>query len=82
MRELGRVADVAAAAYLTGGATAVLLGWRTTTIDIDISFEPESDPTLRALPRLKDELRLNVELVSPADFGPNRGGQRLRKDDK
>jgi hypothetical protein len=70
MRVLGGEADEDAAAYLTGGATAVLLGWRTTTIDVDVSFVPESDRLLRAIPRLKEELRVNVELVSPADFIP------------
>lgn len=67
---LGHEADKDGAAYLTGGATAVLLGWRATTIDVDILLVPENDRLLRAIPRLKDELRLNVELASPADFIP------------
>jgi hypothetical protein len=33
-------------------------------------FVPESDRVLRALPRIKDTLRVNIELVSPADFIP------------
>ncbi len=70
MRALGTAADVDGAAYLAGGATAVLLGWRATTIDVDVSFVPESDRLLRALSRIKDELSINVELVSPADFIP------------
>lgn len=78
MRALGAEADTDTTAYLTGGATAVLLGWRDTTIDVDIAFEPESDPLLRALPRLKDELRLNVELVSPVDFIPVPAGWQER----
>ena len=35
MRELGRAVDVDGRVYLTGGATAVLYGWRDTTIDVD-----------------------------------------------
>lgn len=70
LRALGAEADEEGAAYLTGGATAVLLGWRATTIDIDVTFVPEHDRVLRAIPRLKDELRINVELVSPGDFIP------------
>jgi hypothetical protein len=70
MRALGREADVEGAAYLTGGATAVLLGWRESTIDVDLLLVPESDRLLRALPRIKDALSVNVELVSPADFIP------------
>ncbi len=70
MRSLGAEADVAARVYLTGGATAVLLGWRATTIDIDIRIFPESDRLLRAIPALKESLQINVELASPADFIP------------
>ena len=71
MRSLGAAARTDALVYLTGGATAVLLGWRETTIDVDIAaVVPESDELLRALPRLKDELQINVELASPADFIP------------
>lgn len=70
MRALGRAADADGACYLTGGATAVLHGWRATTIDVDLRLVPESETVLRAIPRLKDELRINVELASPADFIP------------
>ena len=75
---LGAEAQEEGRAYLTGGATAVLLGWRPTTIDVDIVFEPESDPLLRAVARLKDDLRVNVELVSPAGFIPLPAGWRDR----
>lgn len=71
MRSLGAAVRADALVYLTGGATAVLLGWRETTIDVDIAaVVPENDELLRALPRLKDELQVNVELASPADFIP------------
>jgi hypothetical protein len=70
MRALGSVAQEEGVVYFTGGATAVLVGWRGTTVDVDIKLEPESDALLRALTRLKDELRLNVELASPLEFIP------------
>ncbi|MGH3064736.1 MAG: DUF6036 family nucleotidyltransferase [Gaiellaceae bacterium] len=70
MRALGRSADAPGSCYLTGGATAVLLGWRSSTIDVDILLIPESEALLRAIQRLKDELQINVELASPADFIP------------
>jgi hypothetical protein len=70
MRAVGSEAAETGSAYLTGGATAVLVGWRRTTIDVDVVFQPEQEAVLRAIPRLKDELRINVELVSPADFLP------------
>jgi hypothetical protein len=56
----------------------VLLGWRETTIDVDIRLEPEQDAILRELPRLKNDLRLNVELASPADFIPLPAGWEER----
>jgi hypothetical protein len=70
MRALGSAAREDGAAYLTGGATAVLHGWRATTVDVDVLLVPETDALLRAISSLKNELRVNVELVSPADFVP------------
>ncbi|MDQ7843038.1 MAG: DUF6036 family nucleotidyltransferase [Armatimonadota bacterium] len=70
MRALAAEADREGRVYFTGGATAVLLGWRHSTIDVDLRFEPEMDRLLRVLPRLKDELQINIELASPADFIP------------
>ncbi len=78
LRVLGGEADQPAAVYLTGGATAVLIGWRTSTIDVDVALDPESDRLLRALPRLKEVMELNVELASPADFIPELPGWRDR----
>src|SRR6476661_10317655 len=70
MRELGRAVDVDGRVYLTGGATAVLHGWRETTIDVDIKLIPDRDEILREIPRLKEKLNLNVELAAPSDFIP------------
>ena len=78
MSALGQVADRPVRAYLTGGATAVLEGWRDTTIDVDVTFEPETDAVLRALPELKERLEINVELVSPAHFIPALPGWESR----
>ena len=70
MRELGATATEKTAVFLTGGATAVLHGWRQSTLDIDLALEPDRDELLRAIPRIKNDLNVNVELVSPADFVP------------
>jgi hypothetical protein len=78
MRALGREARADAWLYFTGGATAVLMGWRASTIDVDILVEPESDPLLRALPSLKDTLEINIELACPSDFIPELPGWRDR----
>lgn len=78
MRALGAEANQATRLYFTGGATAVLLGWRATTIDVDIRIFPESDPLLRAIPHLKEELQMNIELACPADFIPQIPGWENR----
>lgn len=70
MRAAGGAAAREGVCYLTGGATAVLVGWRATTIDVDIALDPEQDELLRELPRIKSELSINVELASPGDFIP------------
>jgi hypothetical protein len=70
MKAVGRAGRKRARIYFVGGATAVLLGWRETTIDVDVKIVPESDEILRALPHLKEDLELNIELASPDDFIP------------
>jgi hypothetical protein len=70
MRALGRAAKVEGRIYLTGGATAVLQGWRASTIDVDVKLIPDQDELLREIPKLKEQLNLNVELAAPSDFIP------------
>jgi hypothetical protein len=64
--------------YLTGGATAVLHGWRAMTIDVDLKPDPEPLGLFEALATLKDELDINVELASPDQFIPAVPGWRER----
>ncbi|MBA3353133.1 MAG: hypothetical protein H0U23_12070 [Blastocatellia bacterium] len=78
MAALGKRVQSAGAVYLTGGATAVLHGWRTSTIDIDLKPNPEPAGFFEALATLKDELDVNVELASPDDFIPQLPGWRER----
>lgn len=70
MRALGQAARRDVRIYWVGGTTAVLLGWRATTIDVDLVMQPEDEALLRAIGPLKESLQLNVELASPADFIP------------
>lgn len=70
MTAFGRAARTDVRVYLAGGATAVLLGWRPTTIDVDFAVRPEDDALFRALPALKEALQLNLELATPGDFIP------------
>jgi hypothetical protein len=76
-RALGSAASHPTRLYLTGGASAVLEGWRASTVDVDLRFEPD-DELLRELPALKERLGINVELVSPPDFVPELPGWRER----
>lgn len=73
LRALGRVSRRPSTLYLTGGATAVLLGWRESTIDVDLKLVPDSDELLRAIRDLKEELEINIELASPDLFIPVAG---------
>lgn len=78
MSALGARVRSAGRIYLTGGATAVLYGWRASTIDVDIKLDPEPAGLFEALVILKDELDINVELASPDDFVPAIPGWRER----
>jgi len=78
MDALANATAAATRVYLVGGATAVLLGWRDATIDIDLKIVPENDELLRSLPRLKESLQLNLELAAPDDFIPELPGWQER----
>jgi hypothetical protein len=78
MRSLGSATRDKASVYLVGGASAVLLEWRESTIDVDLKIIPESDELLRSIPALKERLQLNIELASPDDFIPSLPGWRER----
>src|SRR3989454_12814114 len=70
MQELGAAARSPGKVYLTGGATALLLGFREQTIDIDLKMDPEPEGAFEAIAVLKNQLDVNVELASPDDFIP------------
>jgi hypothetical protein len=70
MRALGERVQSEGTIYLTGGATALLFGWRDTTIDIDIKADPEPRGLFEAIAMLKETLDVNVELASPDQFIP------------
>src|SRR3954467_11454536 len=78
IKALGAVAKTTGQVYLVGGASAVLLGWRAATIDVDLKIVPESDEILRSLPRLKEQLHVNIELAAPDDFIPELPGWQDR----
>lgn len=78
MTAIGRAAQTESRVYLVGGASAVLLEWRGSTVDIDLEIRPAADDILRAIPELKESLQINVELASPAHFIPELPGWEER----
>lgn len=60
--------------YLVGGSVLVDLGLREATLDVDYVARSEDPAALQqleqALPRLKEQLNVNVEPASPEDFMP------------
>lgn len=74
MRALAEATRRPLQVYLVGGATAVLEGWRHSTVDVDLKVGDDSDAVLRAIPAIKERLNLNIELASPADFIPVKAG--------
>lgn len=78
LEELGAASRGEGRVFLMGGASAVLLGWRPSTIDIDLKFSPEPAGVFERIPALKSELNLNIELASPDDFVPALPGWEAR----
>jgi hypothetical protein len=78
MRELGAQVRSEGNVFFTGGVSAVLLGWRDMTIDVDLKADPEPYEFFQSLPRLKEKLDINIELASPDQFVPQLPGWRDR----
>lgn len=70
LAEIGRRLRAPHTLYLVGGSSAVLVGWRASTRDVDVRPEPDSDELLHILHELKRDLDMNIELASPLDFLP------------
>ncbi len=70
LEALGRACRGPGVLFLTGGATALLEGWRDSTVDVDFKLDPEPEGVFAAIADIKEELDVNVELASPADFLP------------
>ena len=78
MEGIGRLAKGPGRIYMVGGTTAVLLGWRDATVDVDIKPDPDPRAVFEAIAVLKDELDMNVELAAPDQFVPPPPGWRER----
>lgn len=78
MRRLGEAAQGPGRIYLVGGASAVLVGWRNTTVDVDLKLAPEPAGVFQAIVQAKEALDMNVELAAPDDFIPPLPGWQRR----
>jgi hypothetical protein len=78
MQFLGRAARGPGCVYFTGGATAVMLGWRDATVDIDLKLDPEPPGVFESLREAKEDIGINIELAAPDDFIPALPGWKER----
>ncbi|MDB2346832.1 hypothetical protein N9V84_02945 [Verrucomicrobiales bacterium] len=78
MEQFGKKLKGEGRIYLTGGATALLHGWRSSTIDVDIKAAPEPPRYFETIAEIKESLDLNVELASPDQFIPELPGWESR----
>ena len=74
MKELSRSAPRRGTyrVYFVGGGTAVLAGWRASTIDADLYAD--NDEIFRDVQAVKERLQLNIEFARPEDFVPALAG--------
>lgn len=74
LRALGESVRSPLRLYLVGGSVLVDLGLRQATLDIDYVARADGPQGLaeleRQIPRLKEQLNVNVEPAGPADFMP------------
>ena len=70
MKELARVAPRRGSfrVCLLGGGTAVHMGWRRSSIDVDLFSEQER--VFRDIQKVKERLNMNIEFARPEDFVP------------
>ena len=54
--------------YFVGGGTAVYLGWRRSSIDVDLYSDQEV--VFRNIQEIKERLNINIEFARPEDFVP------------
>lgn len=62
--------------FFVGGGTAVLEGWRESTIDADL--HSDEDEIFHDVQGIKERLQLNIEFARPEDFVPALAGSEDR----
>lgn len=78
MKELARTAPAGGPwrVYLVGGGTAVVLGWRRSSVDVDLCSDQSE--VFRDIQAIKERLDLNIEFARPEDFVPPLRGSAER----
>ena len=78
MKELARSAPRRGSyrVFFVGGGTAVLEGWRASTIDVDLYAD--TDEIFHDVQAIKERLQLNIEFARPEDFVPALAGSESR----
>lgn len=78
MSALGQVAPRRGSfrVYFVGGGTAVYLGWRRSTIDVDLCSDQEA--VFESIQTIKERLNINIEFARPEDFVPPIEGTKDR----
>jgi len=78
MNELARCAPLRGSyrVFFVGGGTAVLEGWRSSTIDADLYSD--TDAVFHDVQGIKERLDLNIEFARPEDFVPPLAGSESR----
>lgn len=74
LREVMQRLDVDGRVYLTGGASAILLGWRDETAAIDLKLVPPTERVLRSIGDLKERLGIGFEPPPHDGFIPELPG--------
>jgi len=80
LEELGKTAKGPGNVYIVGGSTALLLGIRNQTIDVDLKLDPEAPGIFERIETLKNQLNINIEIASPDQFIPAIPGWRERSE--
>ena len=70
MEYLGQRVKGPGRVYLVGGTSAVLLGWREHTIDVDLALQPEPCGIYDVIKQAKEALGVNIEVAAPDHFIP------------
>ena len=78
MEEIARTAPRGAKyrVYFVGGGTAVYVGWRPSSVDVDLFSREES--VFRDIQGIKERLNVNIEFVRPEHFVPALRGTASR----